>query len=80
MLTEDANYYFTPTALADYRGSLAPLGDPTDFRQVGTTRLRGGFVNRVYRVTYPNRTLSVSTYALPGAAGIFEQFLVAPAQ
>jgi len=80
LLTEDANFYFTPTALADYRTSLAALGEPTDFRQVGTTRLRGGFVNRVYRVTYPDRILSISTYALPGETGAFEQFLVAPAQ
>lgn len=80
LLTEDANYYFTPTALGDYRASLSMLGDPTDFRQTGTTRLRGGFVNRTYRVTYPDRTLAVSTYALPGATGAFEQFLVAPTQ
>ena len=79
-LSEDANFYFTPTALADYRTSLSKLGAPTDFKQVGKTRLRGGFVNRSYRVTYPDLTLSVSTYALPGADGAFEQFLVAPAE
>jgi hypothetical protein len=28
LLTEDANYYFTPQATADYHDSLAPLGDP----------------------------------------------------
>ena len=80
LLSEDANFYFTPTALEDYRSSLAELGEPTGFEQVGKTRLRGGFVNRSYRVTYPGKTLSVSTYALPGPSGAFEQFLVAPAQ
>jgi D-alanyl-D-alanine carboxypeptidase len=28
LLTEDANYYFTPQATGDYHDSLAPLGDP----------------------------------------------------
>ena len=79
-LSEDANFYFTPAAIADYRASLTTLGDPTGFQQIGKTRLRGGFVNRNFRVTYPDRTLSVSTYALPGADGAFEQFLVAPVQ
>ncbi|WP_425229813.1 serine hydrolase domain-containing protein [Sphingomonas sp.] len=79
-LTEDANFYFTPATLADYRASLRPLGAPTAFTQTGRTRLRGGFVNRVFRITYPGRTLAVSTYAEPGAHGRFEQFLVASAQ
>jgi CubicO group peptidase (beta-lactamase class C family) len=80
MLTDDLAYYFTPAARADYRTSLGALGEPTGFAQQGRTRLRGGFVNRVYRVTYPGRTLAVSTYAEPGASGRFEQFLVAPIQ
>ena len=79
-LTEDAGSYFTPAAQADYRTSLAPLGEPTAFVQTGKARLRGGFVNRTFRVTYPTRTLSVSTYAETGPGGRFEQFLVAPAQ
>jgi len=80
MLTEDANFYFTPVAIADYRASLGKLGTPTGFVQMGAARLRGGFVNRTYRVTYPDRTLAISTYAIPGAAGAYEQFLVAPTQ
>ena len=80
LLTEDANFYFTPAAQADYRASLAPLGAPTALEQTGKTRLRGGFVNRVYKVTYPARTLAVSTYWEPGANGRIEQFLVAAAQ
>lgn len=80
LLTEDANFYFTPRAQADYRTSLAALGEPTAFVQTGRTRLRGGFVNRTFRVTYPNCTLSVSTYAEPNGAQRFEQFLVAPVQ
>ena len=79
-LTENANFYFTPRAQADYRTSLSALGEPVSFVQTGRTRLRGGFVNRTFRVTYPNRTLSVSTYAEPDGAQRFEQFLVAPVQ
>ncbi len=79
-LTEDANFYFKPVALADYKASLGALGEPTGFAQTGRARLRGGFVNRTYRITYPDRTLSLSTYAEPGAAGRYEQFLVAPSQ
>ncbi|MEG3159614.1 serine hydrolase domain-containing protein [Sphingomonas sp. LB2R24] len=79
-LTEDANYYFKPVALTDYKTSLSALGEPTAFAQTGKTRLRGGFVNRTYRITYADRTLSLSTYAEPGANGRYEQLLVAPTQ
>jgi D-alanyl-D-alanine carboxypeptidase len=79
LLTDDANYYFTATALADYRRSLAPLGQPTGFTALAPAKLRGGFVNRNYKVSYPDRTLTVVTYAEAGDAGRFEQFLVMPA-
>ncbi len=75
-LTEDADFYFTPVVLADFKASLAPLGEPATFVQTGKARLRGGFVNRNYRVTYAEKALSVSTYAEPGDAGRIEQFLV----
>jgi CubicO group peptidase (beta-lactamase class C family) len=80
LLTEDANYYFTPVTQTDYRNSLRPLGEPTSFVQLGVARLRGGFVNRNYRVTYADKALAVSTYAEQGDNGRLEQFLVAPAQ
>ena len=80
LLTEDAAYYFTPATIADYRTSLSPLGAPSKIEQVGQTRLRGGFVNRSYRVSYPTRTLRISTYAEPGAQGRIEQFLVSPVE
>lgn len=78
LLTEDANYYFTDQATADYRDSLAALGEPTSFAPAGRPRLRGGFVNRNYLITYGNRRLVAITYAEPGAAGKFEQFIVQP--
>ncbi|MEP9357170.1 serine hydrolase domain-containing protein [Sphingomonas sp. KR3-1] len=78
-LTDDANYYFTPQATADYQSSLGPLGDPVSFAARGKPRLRGGFVNRNYDITYADgRKLIAITYAEPGASGRFEQFLIQP--
>ncbi|MBN8807233.1 MAG: beta-lactamase family protein [Sphingomonas sp.] len=77
MLTDDANYYFTPTAIADYRASLAPLGEPQSFAQAGKTSLRGGYVIRGFAIKYPDRTLRLSTFFDP-ATGKIEQFLVTP--
>lgn len=78
LLTEDADYYFDATATADYRDSLAPLGDPTAFEPLGGPRLRGGFVNRNYRIRFGDKSLLAVTYAEPGEAGRFEQFIVMP--
>ena len=78
-MTADSNFYFTDAALADYRASLSALGEPTGFELRGPARLRGGFVNRTYAVTYPDRKLTVVTYAEPGENGRYEQFLVQPA-
>jgi hypothetical protein len=80
-MTEDANYYFDATAIGDYRDSLAKLGEPTSFTLTRPARLRGGFVNRNYTVTYANGTkLAVVTYAEPDGAGRYEQFIVMPAE
>lgn len=78
-LTENAAYYFTPQATEDYHTSLAPLGDPVSFEALGKARLRGGFVNRNYQISYADgRKLIVISYAEPGVHGKFEQFLVQP--
>ena len=66
------------TALADFRSSLAALGAPTSFVAIGTPRLRGGFVNRNYRIVAGGRTLRLITYAEPGARGRWEQYIVMP--
>lgn len=78
LLTDNANYYFTETALGDYRASLGGLGDATSFTLVAPPRARGGFINRDYRVRYAGRTLRIVTYREPGGARRFEQFLVMP--
>ncbi len=78
LLTDDARYYFTPGAIADYRDSLAPLGAPAAIKPLGKARLRGGFVNRNYEIDYAGHRLLAVTYAEPGADGRFEQFIVMP--
>jgi len=79
LLTANAAYYFTAQVLADYRASLSPLGEPTGFELVGSKRLRGGFVQRRYTVTYPKQKLSIATFAEPDGQQRYEQFLVSPA-
>ena len=77
--TDNLNYYFNPTTLGDYRSSLAPLGKPTSITINRSPRLRGGFVNRNYTIHYAGHPdLTLVTYAEPGAAGRWEQFLIMP--
>lgn len=75
LFTDDANFYFSQPALKDFASGLAPLGTPSEFTQV-REGLRGGMRLRVYRVTFPGRTLRVWTYEMPD--GKLEQYQVAP--
>lgn len=79
LMTDDSNYYFTDLTLSDYKASLMPLGKPVSFTQTGKTRLRGGFVNRNYKMRLGKKDFVITTYAEPGDKGRYEQFLVAPA-
>ena len=75
LLAPNLNDYFDAQAVADFKSSLAPLGEPLTFRQVHE-ELRGGMTFRVFRIDYPTRRLSLTTYAYPD--GKLEQFLVDP--
>jgi CubicO group peptidase (beta-lactamase class C family) len=79
-LTANANFYFTPQAIADYASSLGPLGTPTSFEPNGKPVLRGGFVIQGYTIKYPGQSLNLSTFYEPGANGRVEQFLVTPGE
>lgn len=79
-LTANANFYFTPQAIADFGSSLGPLGEPTSFEPEGKPVLRGGFVIQAYTIKYPGKTLHLSTFYEPGANGRIEQFLVTPGE
>jgi hypothetical protein len=62
--------------VADFRDSLGPLGEPLTFKQTAE-ELRGGMTFRSFRVVYPDRRLTLTTYTYPD--GKLEQFLVGPA-
>jgi len=76
LLAPNLDDYFSEQAADDFRDSLAPLGEPLTFKQTAE-ELRGGMTFRVFRVVYPGKRLSVSTYTYPD--GKLEQYLVDPA-
>jgi D-alanyl-D-alanine carboxypeptidase len=76
LLTDDASAYFSTQALADFQSTLSPLGTPKAFVQTAQ-RERGGMLERIYRVTFADRTLRVWTYETPD--GKLEQYQLAPA-
>jgi CubicO group peptidase (beta-lactamase class C family) len=76
LLAPNLNDYFSEQTVADFRDSLGPLGEPLSFTKRGE-QLRGGMTLRTYRIVYPGKRLSLSTYTYPD--GKLEQFLVDPA-
>ncbi|HEX7421300.1 MAG TPA: serine hydrolase domain-containing protein [Thermoanaerobaculia bacterium] len=77
LFTDNANSYFSETALKDFAATLQPLGTPTEFTQTRQS-LRGGMILRNYRVVFPKKTLRVWTFAMPD--GKLEQYMVAPVE
>ena len=76
LLAPNLNDYFDAQAIADFKRSLAPLGEPLTFRQVAENQ-RGGMTFRAFRIVYPTRRLTLTTYTYPD--GKLEQYLVTPA-
>ena len=74
LFTANTNAYFNDQALADFAGSLGPLGVPEEFLQVRQD-LRGGMTLRVYRIKFPQKTIRAWTYEMPD--GKLEQYQVA---
>jgi D-alanyl-D-alanine carboxypeptidase len=77
LLARNLSDYFTQEALDDYRSSLAPLGEPLSFQQ-SSEQLRGGMTFRSFRIVYPDKRLTLTTYTYPD--GKLEQYLIAPAE
>lgn len=75
LFTSNANGYFSDMALKDFASSLGPLGAPTGFVQMSTSK-RGGMTLRSYRATFSDRSLRVWTFET--ADGTLEQYQVAP--
>ncbi len=76
LLAPNLSSYFDSQAVADFKSSLGPLGEPLTFKQV-KKELRGGMTFRAFRIVYPTRRLALTTYTYPD--GKLEQFLVDPA-
>jgi D-alanyl-D-alanine carboxypeptidase len=77
LFTDNANFYFSDTALKDFADSLGPYGAPKSFEQVSQS-LRGGMTLRVYIARFANgKALRIWTFELPD--GKLEQLQVAPA-
>jgi CubicO group peptidase (beta-lactamase class C family) len=74
-LAPNLDAYFDAQAIADFKNSLGPLGEPLTFRQTNES-LRGGMTFHAFRIVYPTRTLSLTTYTYPD--GKLEQYLVYP--
>jgi CubicO group peptidase (beta-lactamase class C family) len=74
LFTSNANSYFTDLALKDFAASLGPLGKPKEFAQIAQS-LRGGMLLRRYRIVFPNRSLRLTTFAMPD--GKIEQYQIA---
>ncbi len=75
LFTPFCNSYFSQQAIADFAASLKPLGPPLTFQQT-TAEGRGGMTFRVFKATFPDRSLKVTTYEMPD--GKLEQYLVIP--
>jgi D-alanyl-D-alanine carboxypeptidase len=72
-LTQLASDYFTQEAVDDFASSLKPLGTPTSFKQVATSK-RGGMTFRVFVAEFPGRSLRVTAFEEPD--GKLEQYMV----
>ncbi len=74
LFTDDANSYFSESALKDFAHGLAPLGMPSAFMQTRQA-FRGGMLLRVYEARFAQKILQVWTFETPD--GKLEQFQVA---
>jgi len=77
LLAPNLSDYFTAEAVADFRDSLGPLGEPLSFHQTSES-LRGGMTFRGFDIVYPGKRLRLTTYTYPD--GKLEQYLIAPAE
>jgi CubicO group peptidase (beta-lactamase class C family) len=76
--TENGNFYLTARAVADYRTSLAPLGEPKGITR-DSSALRGGLTAEKYTLDFGTKKLTIVLRAEPGPNGRIEQFSVYPA-
>jgi len=75
--TENGNFYFSPAILADYTGSLKPLGAPKSVTRLGSPALRGGLTVESFLFSFADRKLLAVLRAEPDT-GRIEQFTLTP--
>ncbi len=73
LFTDDANAYFSDTAIGDYKTSLAPLGKLVLLNRQSDQQ-RGGMTHLSYRANFEKDSVSLNIYLMPD--GKIEQFLV----
>jgi hypothetical protein len=74
LLTADANMYFTPIAVADYRDSLGPLGAPMAFERLQSQKIDGQDVS-VYRLMWADQWVAAVMRVDPdGRVAVFKVF------
>src|SRR6185503_17059148 len=72
LLTDDANAYFTPEAIDEYKTAIEAAGALDRVEQVSSGR-RGGMTVRRYTAKYTSKSLAISVYETDD--GKLEQFL-----
>ena len=72
--TANGNYALSPTVLADYRASLAPLGAPK-ITQIQSA-LRGGFTVERFTFDFGRNAFEATLRAEPGVGGKVEEFML----
>ncbi|WP_420236488.1 serine hydrolase domain-containing protein [Telmatobacter bradus] len=77
LLAPNLSDYFTDQALADYKASLEPLGEPLSLTE-RRKELRGGMTFRSFDLVFPSKRLRLTTYTYPD--GKLEQYLIEPVQ
>ena len=77
LFTQNANDYFTDTALADLKAGLAPLGSPKEVTQQRQSD-RGGMAYRNFEAEFGSKTLEIWERDMPD--GKIEQFQIMPAE
>lgn len=75
--TGNGNFYFSPAVLADYAGSLKPLGAPKMITRIGSPALRGGLTVESFLFSFADRKLLAVLRAEPDT-GRIEQFTLTP--
>ena len=73
LFTDDAKAYFTETARADYKSSLAPMGKLILLNRQNDQQ-RGGMTQLSYRANFEKDSVALNIYLMPD--GKIEQFLV----